>query len=62
QVSSTKLAKFHQNQTREGMTTSIYCEAKDIGITIDRPLAVVMVGVHGEQKRPLGEIDNFPIT
>ncbi|CAG8756406.1 13604_t:CDS:2, partial [Gigaspora margarita] len=34
---------------------------KDIGITIDRSSTVVIVGVHGEQKRPLSEIDNFPI-
>ncbi|CAG8831541.1 24517_t:CDS:2, partial [Gigaspora margarita] len=27
-VSSTKLAEFYQNQTEEGMTTSMYCEAK----------------------------------
>ncbi|CAG8530301.1 3786_t:CDS:2 [Ambispora leptoticha] len=35
---------------------------KDSGITIDRPSTVMMVGVHGEQKRPLGEIDEFPVT
>ncbi|CAG8495755.1 3549_t:CDS:2 [Cetraspora pellucida] len=35
---------------------------KDAGITIDRPSTVMMTGVHGEQKRPLGEIDEFPVT
>lgn len=35
---------------------------KELDIPIDRPSTVVMVGVHGEQKRPLGEVDEFPIT
>jgi len=35
---------------------------KKAGIQIDRLSTVMMVGVHGEQKRPIGEIDRFPIT
>ncbi|CAG8761780.1 15899_t:CDS:1, partial [Cetraspora pellucida] len=35
---------------------------KKVRIRIDRSSTVMMVGVHGEQKRPIGEIDRFPIT
>ncbi|RIB29490.1 hypothetical protein C2G38_1116193 [Gigaspora rosea] len=35
---------------------------KKAGIQIDRPLTVMMVGVHGKQRWPIGEIDRFPIT
>lgn len=35
---------------------------KKAGISIDRPSTVIIIGVHGEQKRPLGEIDRFLVT
>ncbi|RIB06395.1 hypothetical protein C2G38_2217235 [Gigaspora rosea] len=35
---------------------------KEVNIAIDLPFMVVMIGVHGEQKRPLGEVDEFPVT
>ncbi|CAG8538628.1 14188_t:CDS:2, partial [Dentiscutata heterogama] len=35
---------------------------KDKDISIDRSSTVVMIGVHGEQKCPLGKIDKFLIT
>jgi len=34
----------------------------DLGLGIDRPSTTVMINVHGERKRPLGEVTNFPIT
>ena len=34
----------------------------DLGIAIERPSTTVMINVHREQKRPLGEVLNFPIT
>ncbi|CAG8544992.1 13482_t:CDS:2, partial [Cetraspora pellucida] len=35
---------------------------KNVRMTINCPLIVIMVGVHGKQKRPLGEIEEFPVT
>ncbi|CAG8824135.1 34615_t:CDS:2, partial [Gigaspora margarita] len=35
---------------------------KKAGISIDRPSTIIIIGVHSEQKRPLGEIDQFPVT
>ncbi|CAG8630808.1 25675_t:CDS:2, partial [Gigaspora margarita] len=35
---------------------------KEVGVSIDRPSTVLMVGIHGKQKRPLGEVDEFLIT
>ena len=34
----------------------------DLGIAIEWPSTTVMINVHGERKRPLGEVLNFPIT
>jgi hypothetical protein len=33
----------------------------EVGIAIDRPLTTLMINVNGEQKRPMGEVLNFPI-
>ncbi|RIB28099.1 hypothetical protein C2G38_2158851 [Gigaspora rosea] len=57
-----RTAEFCLNKNEEGDTTSMYCEVQEAGISIDRPSMVMMVGVHGEQKRPLREIDEFPVT
>ncbi|CAG8617495.1 17074_t:CDS:2 [Gigaspora margarita] len=35
---------------------------KEVGIGIDCPSTVVMIGVHGEQKQPLEEVDEFLVT
>ncbi|CAG8746747.1 2097_t:CDS:2, partial [Gigaspora margarita] len=58
-IAMTKVAKFCLKQDKEEKTISIYCEAQELDILIDRPSIVVIVRVHGEQKRPLGEV---PIT
>ncbi|PKB95168.1 hypothetical protein RhiirA5_386188, partial [Rhizophagus irregularis] len=34
----------------------------DLGIAIDRPSTTLMINVNGEQRRPLGEVLNFPVT
>ncbi|RIB20211.1 hypothetical protein C2G38_2035440 [Gigaspora rosea] len=35
---------------------------KEVGISINRPSTIMIVGVHREQKHPLGEVDEVPIT
>ncbi|CAG8814104.1 3047_t:CDS:2, partial [Gigaspora margarita] len=34
---------------------------KEVRVSIDRPLTVLMIGVHGEQKCPLGKVDEFSV-
>ncbi|CAG8804608.1 3126_t:CDS:2, partial [Gigaspora margarita] len=34
---------------------------KEVGISIDHPLTVLMIKVHEEQKCPLGEVNEFPV-
>lgn len=34
----------------------------DLGISIDRPSATVIVDVNGDRKRPLGEVESLPIS
>ncbi|CAG8743180.1 11741_t:CDS:2, partial [Gigaspora margarita] len=33
-----------------------------VNIAIDHPSTVVIIGVYGEQKQPLGEVNEFPVT
>ncbi|RIB14895.1 hypothetical protein C2G38_2193803 [Gigaspora rosea] len=35
---------------------------KEVRISIDHPSTVLMIGVHGKRKRPLGEVDEFTVT
>ncbi|CAG8689633.1 8909_t:CDS:2 [Gigaspora margarita] len=60
-VVTSKMADFCLKQEESLKTTLMYCEAQEVGISIDRPSTVLMVGIHGEQKHPLGEVDEFPI-